>query len=367
MSSVFLSYRREDAEGQARALKSELVRLLGDDSVFMDVDSIALGRDFRQVLHERLQACDLVLVLIGRDWLDAKDGTGRRRIDNEADFVRQEIAAALKRNVPVTPVLLRGAFMPAPEQLPDDIKDLAYRNGFELGHSTWESDVKELVKRLGLDRTRAASNERPAEDVAPRPFLSGRLRASLVIAALAVAALVGTLYALQWRSRTAGNDPVSPAVEPSPPLQLPVGLGAIRITNLESRVVEVFRQDSKGDYVGAEGYAGMIRPDARTLQVPAGTYKLKFSNTFIDKVVVGSAQSRDIVLGTISVPGLMRNAEVFTQDSKGDYVGAPGYAGALRPDAPTLQVPPGTYKLKFDQTFIESIRVDAGKTVTPPR
>src|SRR4029434_5068582 len=66
------------------------------------------------------------------------------------DFVRMEIAAALKRNIPVTPLLLHGAHMPTVEQLPEDLSDLAYRNGFELSHNRWESDVQELVKRLGL-------------------------------------------------------------------------------------------------------------------------------------------------------------------------------------------------------------------------
>ena len=73
MRTVFLSYRRGDSEGQARALNFELVKLLGRDSVFMDVDSIALGQDFRHILHERLESCDLMLALIGPGWLDAKD------------------------------------------------------------------------------------------------------------------------------------------------------------------------------------------------------------------------------------------------------------------------------------------------------
>ncbi len=148
--AVFISYRREDSEGQARALSIQLGDLIGRDSVFMDVDSIALGRDFRQVLQERLQACDIVLVLIGPNWLEAKDSAGNRRLENPADFVRQEIAAALKRNIAVTPVLLQGANMPGLDRLPPDLQDLAYRHGFEISHTRWVSDVKEMFKRLGL-------------------------------------------------------------------------------------------------------------------------------------------------------------------------------------------------------------------------
>ena len=164
MRAVFISYRREDSEGQARALSLELVRLLGNESVFMDVDSIALGRDFRQVLQDRLGSCDVMFALIGPGWLNAKDGTGTRRVDSSTDFVRQEIAAALKRNIPVIPVLLQGAQLPPPERLPDDLKDLSYRNGFELGHSTWDSDVREMVKRLGLGAPNSAESPSSASD-----------------------------------------------------------------------------------------------------------------------------------------------------------------------------------------------------------
>jgi hypothetical protein len=85
MGAVFISYRREDSEGQARALYNELSHRIGKDSVFMDVDSIALGRDFRQILHKRLESCELMFVLIGPDWLNVKDAVGNRRLDSPTD------------------------------------------------------------------------------------------------------------------------------------------------------------------------------------------------------------------------------------------------------------------------------------------
>jgi hypothetical protein len=132
-------------------LFNEIAERLGENSVFMDVDSIPLGRDFRSILQEVLASCDLMLVLIGRNWVDVKDEEGRTRLGNPGDFVRLEIEAALKRDIVVTPVLVQGAHMPAAEELPSEIKDLAYRNGFELSHSRWESDVREMIRRLGLD------------------------------------------------------------------------------------------------------------------------------------------------------------------------------------------------------------------------
>jgi hypothetical protein len=148
MSTVFVSYRRLTAPGEARALVNALVARLGQSAVFMDVDSISLGRDFRRELHKTLEACDLMLVVIDKDWAAAKDESGRVRLEDAGDYVRMEIEAALKRDIAVTPVLVRGARMPAAEELPAEIKDLAYRNAFELSVNRWESDVQELIRRL---------------------------------------------------------------------------------------------------------------------------------------------------------------------------------------------------------------------------
>jgi hypothetical protein len=155
MACVFINYRRGDTSGEARALFNELVAMRGKDSVFMDVDTIALGRDFRQIVRERVETCDLMLALVGRNWATVTNSSGKRRLDDSNDFVRLEIAAALKRDIPVIPVLVQGAAMPAAEQLPDEIKDFAYRNGFELSHNRWESDLQEMLKRLGLLGERA--------------------------------------------------------------------------------------------------------------------------------------------------------------------------------------------------------------------
>jgi hypothetical protein len=197
--------------------------MLGKDSVFMDVDSIALGRDFRQVLQERLGSCDAVLALIGPGWLDAKDGSGARRLDNPTDLVRQEIAAALKRNIPVIPVLLQGAQMPPPERLPDDLKDLSYRNGFELSHITWESDVREMVKRLGLDAaatgapSSAASIDTTATTVSAGSsgFSWRRHRAPAIIVLLVAA--IGLFMYLNPRTENDGEPAgqTTPSSQPS--------------------------------------------------------------------------------------------------------------------------------------------------------
>jgi hypothetical protein len=148
MRAIFISYRREDAEGQAGRLFDDLVGLFGNDSVFMDVAGIEPGRDFRRAIDQQVASCGVLLALIGKDWLEVKNESGQRRLDDPMDFVRLETASALKRDIPVIPVLVRGADMPRPEDLPADLKDLAFRNAVELTHARWDSDLQVLAKAL---------------------------------------------------------------------------------------------------------------------------------------------------------------------------------------------------------------------------
>src|SRR5215470_3010070 len=94
MRSIFISYRREDAEGEAGRLFDDLTGVFGEHSVFMDVAGIQMGRDFRKAIDESVATCGVLLAVIGRQWVEAKDETGRRRLDNPLDFVRLETASA---------------------------------------------------------------------------------------------------------------------------------------------------------------------------------------------------------------------------------------------------------------------------------
>ncbi len=176
MTTIFISYRRENCAGEARALFNDMRERLGENSVFMDVDSIALGRDFRGALQRTLASCDIVLVLIGRNWADAKDEEGRTRLEDPGDFVRLEIEAALKRDIVVMPVLVQGAHMPAAAQLPPEIRDLVYRNGFELSHNRWESDIGEMLRRLNLDPPAAGVTEKQAAHLSSAPIATAAPR-----------------------------------------------------------------------------------------------------------------------------------------------------------------------------------------------
>ena len=99
MGGVFISYRREDTAGFAGRIYDRLARRLGRDSVFIDVDNIAPGLDFVEVLSERVGQCDALVAVIGRGWASSADKDNRRRIDDPHDFVRIEIEAALERGV----------------------------------------------------------------------------------------------------------------------------------------------------------------------------------------------------------------------------------------------------------------------------
>lgn len=148
MGAIFISYRRSDAAGEAGRLSDDLSTRFGSHAVFMDVDAIQPGIDFRKAIRENVGGCSVLLAVMGAEWLETKSNDGTRRLDSENDYVRLEIATALKREIPVVPVLVRGAHMPKAEDLPEDIRELAYRNSVELTHARWKSDVQVLGHAL---------------------------------------------------------------------------------------------------------------------------------------------------------------------------------------------------------------------------
>jgi hypothetical protein len=156
IKKVFISYRREDSKYQARRIYDALTATMPDDTIFMDVDSIAPGADFVEILEGWVKQCDILLALIGPDWLQSTDPrTNQRRLDNPEDFVRIEIQGALARKIPVVPVLLDSAQMPLAEELPDDMKALRRRNAEFVDYRTFDPDVQRLIKKLEIGETTA--------------------------------------------------------------------------------------------------------------------------------------------------------------------------------------------------------------------
>ena len=146
--AIFISYRRDDTEGEAGRLFDDLTRAFGNKAVFMDVSAIEPGIDFRKAIDDNVACCGVLLAMLGPTWATIAGSDGQRRLDNANDYVRLEIASALARNIPVIPVLVHDAHMPHADQLPDNLKDLAYRNSVEITHARWNSDVQLLIKAL---------------------------------------------------------------------------------------------------------------------------------------------------------------------------------------------------------------------------
>lgn len=154
---VFLSYRRDDSADVTGRIYDRLVAQFGQTRVFKDVDSIPAGADFRAALHDAVDRCEVVMVVIGPRWLTATTG-GVRRLDDPGDFVRIEIAHALDRKLPVVPVLVGGAAMPAERDLPPTLSALAFRQALVVRPDPdFHRDVDRLIVALSEAGAAAAS------------------------------------------------------------------------------------------------------------------------------------------------------------------------------------------------------------------
>ena len=145
---IFISYRREETAYPAGWLYDRLADRFSGGQVFKDVDSIQLGDDFVEVVTRAVGSCDVLLALIGDQWLTITDEHGRRRLDDPDDFVRLEIEAALTRNVRVIPILVDGAKMPHADELPDSLVKLVRRQALELSPARFEFDTSRLFDVL---------------------------------------------------------------------------------------------------------------------------------------------------------------------------------------------------------------------------
>lgn len=150
MNGIFISYRRDDSAGHAGRIHDRLADHYGHERVFRDVEDIGAGEDFIDVLEDAVGKCDVLVVVIGPNWLTVTDEAGRRRLDDPDDVLRLEVASALKRaDIRVIPVLVNGATMPKAAELPEEIRDLAYRNALEVRETRFEDDLKQLIAAIG--------------------------------------------------------------------------------------------------------------------------------------------------------------------------------------------------------------------------
>ena len=159
MSGVFISYRRDDSGGHAGRLFDHLSSVFGADDVFMDVDDIRRGDSFADSLTERLEQSDVLLAVIGKRWLTLTDAGGVRRLDKPDDWVRAEIRAALASKTLVIPVLVGGATLPGPADLPEDLRALPERQLAEVRDGAWSDDIARLCTDIKRRRSRDTWSE----------------------------------------------------------------------------------------------------------------------------------------------------------------------------------------------------------------
>ncbi len=175
--NVFISYRRNDEPGSAQALFARLEAAFPADTLFMDVTGVSAGDDFEIMLREKIKSCDVLLAVIGPGWFGAAPGAGKRRLDDARDFVRIEIASALRLRKHVIPVLVRDMRMPEAAELPKDLQPLATRQAVQLRHDHYGADVAGLVQQVSdwfarrdadeqarAERARLAREEKAAEE-----------------------------------------------------------------------------------------------------------------------------------------------------------------------------------------------------------
>jgi hypothetical protein len=196
---IYISYRREDSAGWTGRLAEHLKEQFGAQSIFMDVDAIEPGVDFREALQKAVSSCGVLLVMIGPEWATVTDQSGRLRIDDPSDWVRIEVATALKQNIRVIPVLVGGAMIPPQNQLPQDLGPLTHRHAYELTDRRWNYDVEQLIKTFAtsLHKPSSSPNMQPSQSIL------------VVVGAMLVVGILGMLV-----TSTLYSPDISPIVNP---------------------------------------------------------------------------------------------------------------------------------------------------------
>ncbi len=148
-NNIFISYRRDDSSDVTGRIYDRLALKFGPDFVFKDVDSIPLGVNFKQYIDKIIQKCNILLVVIGDNWLEVKDGSGKPRIQDPKDHVRLEIEAGLKRSIPIIPILVKNAQLPSQDDIPESMIEIIYYNGIAVRPDPdFHHDVDRLIKGI---------------------------------------------------------------------------------------------------------------------------------------------------------------------------------------------------------------------------
>jgi hypothetical protein len=242
-ANIFINYRREDSSGHAGRLFDVLSNHFAG-RLFMDIDNLEPGVDFVDAIEQAVGSCEVLIVIIGREWLTIRNAAGQRRLDDPADFVRLEVESALARKIRVIPVLVQDAPMPRTEELPPSLARLARRNAIELSDARWAYDVDRLVRTIQdiLEEIEPAAAPEAAPPPAPvMPAATVKAagpRAWLLALAALVLVAAGVLGSVLWIRRAPSGD-----AEPAPARQIKlegdVAAGSIATAGSPARVEPV--------------------------------------------------------------------------------------------------------------------------------
>jgi len=169
-NKIFISHRHSDTQSDCHRLKSDLQKIFGKDQVFLDIENLEPGIKFAEAIEKTLAQSKVVLVVIGPDWLHVTNDKGGKRLFDEKDWVRREIAASLNdANTRVIPVLVKGSNIPEEEDLPADLKPLTQLQVAEITTKRWDYDLGELIKVL--ERLVPKRPDRSTQNTAQRQYI----------------------------------------------------------------------------------------------------------------------------------------------------------------------------------------------------
>lgn len=146
--TIFINYRKDDSSWNALALYNELQKYFPKETIFKDFNTIRPGDDFVESIQKALSHCNVLLIVMSKNWLEVKDKHGNRRLNDPDDLVRIEISTAIERNIQVIPVLFDNIPMPTSADLPENLRSLPRRQYVEIETTRFEADVKKLAEAI---------------------------------------------------------------------------------------------------------------------------------------------------------------------------------------------------------------------------
>jgi hypothetical protein len=241
---VFLSYRRDDTAGHAGRLFDRLNAHF-PNRIFMDVVGLEPGADFVDEIDRAVGSCQVLIALIGKQWLTIRDSSGRRRLDRSDDFVRLEVGIALRRNIRVVPALVGDAPFPPADSLPKDLVPLCRRNALRLNDASFDHDVGRLIRALEKE---LAGRETPNVNRFRIASFSGmgiqRRALPLGLAALAAGAVFTTFQVVP----EGGDPPATGSISDRSAMEPSTQRGTVKIQLTDGGVAAAYRE---GKYVGS--------------------------------------------------------------------------------------------------------------------